>query len=348
MGAQYTGKDHMSAVFGNGQTDRIPVRAMQGFGPIIKSVGLTGKEVLTQPDKYIKALTTVMDVSPSDAATILVGDPALFAEFVDLSFQEIRALGPGKRVIDDKSTLSKLKVRSADEYERLAYFREICEKAVEAMPDVFIDVFSLSPWSTAMNMRGIETMIYDTNDDPDFVHALLRFTTDLSKVIGDAILETGVGMVTIGDPSAGCSVISPVMFRKWAKPYLQETIQHLKRENRAPVFLHICGYTDPILEDLVALGVDGLSIDAPASLKKLVDISESKIVIEGNFPGELFIQGTREEIEEKVKESIDIAGEANGYRYILCSGCQVPDTAPQENVTYFLNAGKQYGSHPLN
>jgi len=347
METQYTGKDHMAAVFGNGQTDRMPVRAMQSFGPVLKAAGLTGKEVLTESDKYVQALAKVIELSPSDAATILVGDPALFGEYVNLSFQEIRALGPKKRVLDDKSTLSGLKVCSADGYERLAYFLDICKKAVEAMPDVLIDVFGLSPWSTAMNMRGIETMIFDTNDDPDFVHALLRFTTDLSKVIGDAILETGVGMITIGDPSAGCSVISPVMFRKWAKPYLRETIQHLKRENRAPVFLHICGYTDPILEDLVELGVDGLSIDAPASLKKLVDISGSKIVIEGNFPGELYMQGTREEIEEKVKESIDIAGKANGYRYILCSGCQVPDTAPQENVTHYLNAGKLYGRRPL-
>ncbi len=344
METQFTGKDHMASVFGNGQTDRIPVRAMQSFAPILRTAGLSGKEINTQPDKYVKALSTVVEISPSDAATILVGDPALFAEYVDLPYKELRAMEPGQRVLDDKSKLGGFNVKPANKYERLAFFLEACERAVQAIPDTLIDAFIPSPWSTAMNMRGIENMIFDTNDDPDFVHALLRFTTDLAKEIGDAVLDTGVGMVTIGDPSAGCSVISPIMFRKWVQPYLQETIDHLKRDKKAPVCLHICGYTDSILEDLVALDLDVLSIDAPASLAKAVDISKSNIVIEGNFPGELFIEGTKEEIEEKVKESIDTAAEPNGYRYILCSGCQVPDTAPLENVSHFLNAGKKFGS----
>lgn len=345
MEKQFTGKDHVAAVLGNGQTDRIPVRAMQGFRPILELAGVTGKEINTQPDKYVKALATVNEVFPMDVIATLVGDPALSAEIAGISLKELKAFAPGETVLKDKTTLSKLKVRDANEYERLAYVKEICETATKALPDVVLDAVTLSPWSTAMIMRGMEATIYDSVDDPDFVHALLRFTTDLSKVIGDAVLETGVGMLTLGDPSAGCSVLSPSMFRNWAKPYLLETISHFKKQNKAPIFLHICGYVDPIMEDLVSLGVDGLSIDAPSSLKKMVEISQKRIVIEGNFPGELYFQGTREQIEEKVKESVEIAAEPNGYRYILCSGCQVPDNAPLENVRIFLDAGKHYGRH---
>jgi len=346
MERQYTGKDHIAAVFGKGRTNRIPVRAMQGFRPILRLAGVTGKEVLTQPDKYVKAMVTAWEVAPSDALVILVGDPALFAEIAGLSFGEVKSLGLGRSLLQDKSTLKRIELREARHYERLSYYREICEQASSALPDVVLDTFAISPWSTAMMMRGMENLIYDTADDPDFVHELLRFTTELAKMIGDALLETDAGIITIGDPSAGCSVISPAMFRRWAKPCLQETIHHLKRQSKTPIFLHICGYTDPIMEDLVSLGIDGLSIDAPSSLKKLVDISQKRIVIEGNFPGELYIEGTREQIEEKVRESVEIAAEPSGYRYILCSGCQVPDNAPLENVRYFLEAGQRYGRLP--
>ena len=44
METQYTGKDHMAAVFGQGQTDRIAVRALQGFRPIMDRVDVSGKE----------------------------------------------------------------------------------------------------------------------------------------------------------------------------------------------------------------------------------------------------------------------------------------------------------------
>ena len=118
MGDQFTGKDHMSAVFGDGQTDRIPVRAMQSFAPILQTIGLSGKEIHTQPDKYVKALSAVVEISPSDAATILVGDPALFAEYADIPFRELRAMKPGQRVLDDKSKLGELQVKTADKYER--------------------------------------------------------------------------------------------------------------------------------------------------------------------------------------------------------------------------------------
>ena len=347
MAKQYTAKDYISAVFDSRQTDRIPVRTMQSFSRILDQAGVTGKEVLTQPDKYVKALATLWEILPSDALTILAVDPALLAEIGGLTFQEAKALGPGNYLLEDKSSLNKLKVRKAHEYPRLEYFREICEKASNTLPDVVIDVTTLSPWSGGMMLRGMENVIYDTADDADYLHELLRFTTDLAKMIGEMLVKTGIGMITIGDPSAGCSVISPDMFREWVKPYLQELIHHLKENGSIPVILHICGYTDPIMEDLVSLGVDGLSIDAPASLEKLVKISDKSIVIEGNFPGELYIEGTREQIEEKVKESIDIASKANGYRYILCSGCQVPDTAPLENVRIFLEAGHRYGKRPL-
>ena len=69
-------------------------------------------------------------------------------------------------------------------------------------------------------LRGVESLIYDTADDPQFVDRLLRYVIEFAKMVGDAVLETGVGMMTVSDPSAGSSVISPDMFRKWARPYL--------------------------------------------------------------------------------------------------------------------------------
>ena len=345
METQYTGRDHMAAVFGQGQTDRIAVRALQGFRPIMDRVNVSGKEVATQPDKFVQVLVTLWEAFPSDAMTILTSDPALFAEMAGITFKEFRAMEQGRNLLDDKSKLDSWEVRKAEEYPRLQYFVQICKLGKEAIQDAVLDAHSVSPWSMAMMLRGMENTIYDTADDKDFLHALLRFTTDLTKMIGDVMLDAGIGMLTLTDPSAGCSVISPTMFRTWVKPYLEEAIDHFKGRGTTPILLHICGYTDPILEDLLSLNIDGLSIDAPSSLAKAVEISQGKIALMGNFPGELYIEGTKEQIEEKVKESVAIAGEPNKYRYILSSGCQVPDTAPLDNVRAFLEAGRRYGGH---
>jgi len=344
MERKYTGRDHMAAVFGGEATDRIPVRSWQTFKSVLELAGVTAKEARTEPDKFVKAMVALQEEAPSDAAGILVGDPALFANIVGLTFQDLKSGGiTGGSFMGDKEGFRKLEIRDPKDYERLQYYVEICDEASSMLAGVVIDPMTMSPWTAAMMLRGIENFIFDTKDDPQFVHDLLRFTTEFAKMVGDALLETGIGLLTIGDPNAGSSVISPKMFRQWVRPYLQETIAHFKRQGKIPIFLHICGYTDPIMEDLVSLGIDGLSIDDPSSLKKLVEVSQGRIVIEGNFPTELYIHGTKEEIEEKVKECIDTAAEPNGYRYILCSGCQVPDNAPLENVKHFLECGKRYG-----
>jgi len=345
MKKQYTGRDHMASVFGGERTDRIPVRTLASFTPVLKRAGVTSKEVRTQPDKFVKAMVTLLEIVPQDGMTILVGDVAMFAELFGFSFQQLKSISLEGSPFGDKSTLTKAKLPDPKRYERLVYYLEICEKSISALPEVMIDAMSVSPWSTAMMTRGMENMIIDTKDDPQFVHELLRFTTEFAKMVGAALLETGIDYLTIADPSAGCSVISPKMFREWVRPYLGETINYLKSHSEKPIMLHVCGYTDPIMEDIVSLGVDAISMDGPASLKKMVEVSQGRVVIEGNFPGEVFAEGTREEIEEKVKECVDTAAEPSGYKYILCSGCQVPGNAPLENIKHFMEYGRQYGRY---
>jgi len=343
MERKYTGRDHIASVFGGERTDRIPVRTMQSFIPILGRAGLTAKEVRTQPEKFVKAMATLYEVAPQDGITVLVGDPALFAELFGLSYEEFRSRA--LEFFGDKSGFRKAKLPDPKRFERLLYYQEICHLADAALPEATVDAMSLSPWSAAMAMRGTENLIFDTKDDPQFVHELLRFTTELAKLVAAGLVATEIGMLTIGDPNAGTSVISPKMFREWVKPYLGETIDYIKSLTQKPICLHICGYIDPIMQDLISLGVDAISMDGPASLKKMVELSQGRVVIEGNFPTELYAEGTKEQIEAKVKECIDTAAEPNRYRYILCSGCQVPDNAPLENVNHFLEIGRQYGRY---
>jgi uroporphyrinogen decarboxylase len=344
----YTGKERIAAVFGRERTDRVPVRVFHGLRPGLELAGVTAKEVRTEPDKYVKVIAALYDVLPQDAVSILIADEALFAEAagkrLGFTFADMRArAAAGTSLLEDKSTLAQFELPDLEQGERLPYFLEICQGVLWALPDAAVDPMFTSPWSTAMLLRGAQNMLLDIQDDPPFLHELLSYTTEVAKMVGTALLETGVDVLTIADPSAGSSLISPTMFRQWVEPYLQETINHLKRLKDTPIILHICGYIDPIMEDLVGLGVDGISIDSPSSLEMLVKVSQARVVIEGNCPTGLFLTGTTEEIEAQVTECLDVA--ASGNAYILCSGCQVPDSAPLENVRHFLEFGQRRGRY---
>lgn len=77
--------------------------------------------------------------------------------------------------------------------------------------------------------------------------------------------------------------------------------------------------------------------------KKMVDVSQKKVAVIGNVPTELFVEGTKEQIEEAVKNCIDIAAKDSGY--VLCSGCSIPFNAPAEKVNWFIEAAHKYGKY---
>ena len=346
--SSYSGREYVEAAFARERLDRVPVAVLCSWIPFLPQLGMTPKELRLEPDKFVKAMIYVDEAIPSDATFFIVGDEGLTAEVlgkeVGFTREQLLALYRERaHLLEDKFFLARFKLPDLKQGQRLPYYMEICRLAVSQLKETAVLPFIPSPWSTAMGWRGIEELIFDTQDDPDFIHQLLHFTTEYSKMVGEAILETGIGYVVIGEPSASCSVISPKMFREWVKPYMMEAVDYLKGLQKGKVLLHMCGYTDPIMEDLVEIGFDGLSIDSPSSLQRMVDISQNRVAIIGNASTEMFLGGTKEQIEEAVKEGIATAAEGNGY--ILCSGCQVPELAPLENVHSFLDAAHTYGRY---
>jgi uroporphyrinogen decarboxylase len=95
------------------------------------------------------------------------------------------------------------------------------------------------------------------------------------------------------------------------------------------------------MEDLMDLGIVALSVDSPSSLKRMVEISQKRIVVLGNVAPSLFVSGSREEIENSVKECIRTA--ARGGAFILCSGCELPYNATTERAQFFVEAARNYG-----
>ncbi|MFC2060171.1 uroporphyrinogen decarboxylase family protein, partial [Chloroflexota bacterium] len=197
------------------------------------------------------------------------------------------------------------------------------------------------PWTTAGTLRGVEQLIYDTNDDPQFVRELMQVATDICIDRALAMAETGV-YPRITDPSAGCSLISPKVYRGFVKPYYEQIFGRLRQDTNTRLGLHICGYVDPIMEDIVSLPIDWFELDALSSLEKMVSLSRGKVVIRGQVAAEVFAEGTREMIDEEVKRCVDTTARTNPF--MLAPGCSVPYNTPVENIRYFLDAAHRYGS----
>ena len=337
MTREYNGRDRVIAAYKREYADRIPTAPMVGSFNA-KLTGISIKEYETDPAKMANSIVRFYEMFAPDVLSV-VGDLWLEAEAAgdELDFPEEATCYIKKYALEEKSALAKLNVPDPKRDKRLPDYLEACERVASVVKDVPVAAAVTGPCTIAMCLRSPEEFINDTFDDPKFVHELMRFTTEVTKKFCDAFKEIG-SSVNVGDPSASCSCISPAVYREFVKPYHQEIVDHFKQ-----VFLHMCGYIDPLMEELIQVGFNAISIDETSSLKKMVEISQKRVVIFGNVPPHLLVDGTKAEIEESVRQCMETA--AKDSAFILAPGCEIPPETPIENIKYFMEAAHKYGSY---
>ena len=122
---------------------------------------------------------------------------------------------------------------------------------------------------------------------------------------------------------------------------LKEPHPNYFHERKTSVTFHICGYLDPIMEQVQSVGIDGISIDEQSSLEKMLKVSRNKTVVIGNVSPALFAGGTEKDIENAVLKCLSIVGK--NKKYILGSGCAIPPQTPLSNLKAFMAAAEKYG-----
>lgn len=328
------GKDRIKAAYKREYSDRVPGYPILGCFNA-KLVGITIKQFLTQPEKFAEAQIRGYEEFKPDIV-VMLADLCMEAESigVPLKFPDDSLCYVERPLLREKHTLASLQIPEPYAQGRLPYYLEACKIVAQLIKDSAVGGVISGPWTIAVHLRGIENLIRDTFKDPPFVHELMALTSEVTKRFGMAVVETGVG-VSLSEAPASCSLISPNIFSNFIKPYLQQ-ITSFFAERKIRITLHICGYIDPLIEELTQIGISALSFDAPSSLRRMVEIAKNKMVLIGNLSTSLFLHGDEPSIREAVMESVKIAGEGSGY--IVSSGCEISPLAPIENIHHFMNA----------
>jgi uroporphyrinogen decarboxylase len=337
MEKSITGKNRMEAAFKGEKLDRVPVFLLIG-AQFAEKAGYTIQQALTEPEAALETAKVACEELDSDILFVP------FNPWLPDAQEAIRKMMgklPSIKRDDIKEKLPKWHVRDARNDKQFAMHLDVCQKSVEMFSNYHLETLIGGPWSFAMELRGMEETMEDIYDDKEFLHDLMKFTTDTVIVRSLAAVELGITPF-IGDPSAGMSVISPPVYREFVYPYHKQIVQAVHDQGGRVVF-HICGYVDPIMEDLVSLGVDGLSIDGPASLEKMFEAGRGKTTIIGNIDPILFVEGTFDQLEERIKQCLEIS--QGDPRYVIAPGCQIPLAAPLENIKHFTQCSHQHGAH---
>jgi len=335
----YTGRKRVSGAFKKTftdqeiQTDRIPAYPIMGQCNA-QLVGASIKEFVLNPEIFVKAQVAAYERYKPDII-VMQGDLLMEVEAMgnELKFPEDSLCISKKVALEDKGKLSSLELADPQKDGRMPNYLEILAETKKIITDSVVSAVIAGPWTIGIGLREANYLLRDAMKDPDYVHELMEFATQMSIRFGEAVYPLKVGL-SYSEAPASCSLISPRIYREFIFPYHKRIVDHFK-EKKVGVGLHICGFATPILEDMVNTGVTNISIDAPSDLAKAVEVCRGKAVLLGNVNTNIFYSGTREQMEQAIKDCLDVAPEDSGY--ILASGCEVPGVAPPEKVDWFMD-----------
>jgi MtaA/CmuA family methyltransferase len=349
--AQFTNRDRVVAAYRRSFADRVPVY------PIVASFagtldGLSIEEYCTNVPKAITAMMNYYERYQPDVV-LAYNDLAKEAEAFGCRVKYSDYVVPSidQHVLhDDKAKLARLVMPDPAKTARLPGFLEQCEALVRAKPPTAIGAVAVGPWTIAMLLRNPETMLLDTFEDPQFIHDLMRVTTDFCKIWGDAIVKTGIGL-SFSEPTASISLISPDNYRDFVAPYHKELVDYFKAK-KVGVTTHICGTTYPIYEDLIRCGFSTVSFDLDQQgdpklyvdqLARFMDVSKGRVVAIGNVDATKFERTSKEAMVADVRRCIDAA--ARHSAFILSTSCEIPPRSEPEIVKWFMDAAWEYGRY---
>jgi uroporphyrinogen decarboxylase len=205
------------------------------------------------------------------------------------------------------------------------------------------------------NLRGMEQFMIDLAADPVFAGALLDRVTEIHIGLWERFLEAVgpfVDIVETADDLGGQNglLISPQMYRQLIKPRHAALNAAIRERTNARILYHSCGAIEPLIDDLIEIGVDILNPIQPLpghmDPKTLRIRYGDRLVFHGGLDVQrLLLHGSPGEVQDHVRRYLDILGPE---RYIMAPANSVQPGTPPENLVAAYEAVREYeeGNHP--
>jgi len=252
---------------------------------------------------------------------------------------------PIQGAIDSRSDLKGFDMVSKLDDDDFARIRYVIQKVGDAKAHF---IMLPDPFKISWRLRGgMQHLLMDYMLDPPLVHDLARIATDYYLAAVEMAKQAGGDIIIMNGDLSGeeTTLMAPDHYREYLKPYHAEIIEQVHNKGLL-IVKHTDGNMWPILDDFLEVGFDGLHPIQP----QCMDIGETKqyvagkACILGNIDcRNLLVFGNEEEVEQAVKETIEVAAPGGGY--IVSSSNSIHPGVKPENYIAMVNATHKYGTY---
>ena len=212
-------------------------------------------------------------------------------------------------------------------------------------------IIDCSVFEALKYLRGITQSLIDLVQNKEIAHHIMDMSVEYHLKLGYKLIERGVDLLWLADDIGGehSLLISPDLFREMVKPKLAYMISELrKRDRNVKIAFHSDGYIEPVINDLIEIGVDLLNPVQPESM----DPAEIKKRYGDRIAlwGTISVQDTLpfkspREVEAEVKERIRTCAPGGGFLIAPTHNIQLD--VPFENIEAYYQAVRKHGAYPV-
>ena len=217
------------------------------------------------------------------------------------------------------------------------FFADIPEKLSRYSDCFRVFKIGFSLYERAWTLRGMENLMMDFLDHPDFVQRLLRSIADYNIAQFTEALKYDIDAVYFGDDwgqQTGLQM-GPGLWREFIRPELVRMYAAVRGAGKY-VMIHSCGKVDELFDDLIEIGLNCFNPFQP----EVMDVFNIMKRYKGRlaFHGGMSVQktlpfGSVEQVREMTARLI-AAGRKGGY--IFAPSHDVPRDVPSENLVAMM------------
>jgi len=210
---------------------------------------------------------------------------------------------------------------------------------IERFPDRFrVFQIGFSLYERAWTLRGMENLLIDFHDHPDFVRELFDRIADYNMAqVGEA-LKYDIDAIYFGDDwgqQRGLQM-GPRTWRKFILPVLERMYGVVHRAGKY-VMIHSCGDVDEVFDDLVAAGLNCFNPFQPEvmDVHALLPRYRGRLAFCGGLSTQRTLPfGTVEAVRAETHRLLEL-GRDGGY--IFAPAHDIEGDVPLENILAFVD-----------
>ena len=197
----------------------------------------------------------------------------------------------------------------------------------ERFPDLALYGLITGPFTLALHLMGTDIFM-KIFEKPDEVHELMKFASEVGKMMAGKYMESGCDIIAMVDPMT--SQIDPDSFSQFVLPYASAIFDEIREQDALSSFF-VCGNARQNIEVMCKCQPDNISIDENIPLDYVRDIAlANNISFGGNMRlTVVLLMGSAEDSQREALTCMDAGGKMG---FILAPGCDLPMNTPEENL----------------